>query len=175
MISEHTLSITDNVLTAPNLTLGQWVGAVRHFWLGGIELHNSASSPAAPSDYDKLAASLQVIQEVTMQVFNEFVELIKAVPSVEAVEAWVPGTYMKITVHLSQSERAERETIYAAEREMKRRYLGRITFDFAEEDRRGEPVTWATDLPPVQRDGNITEYTTIIRHLSDRTDVQTED
>lgn len=166
---EGMLTIQGNKFEDPARTLGSMIRST----LGLVFANNDgiimAPPPTLTREYDKLATSLQVIQEVTMKAFDEFVEMIREIPSVETVEAWVPGTFVKITINLSESDRGEREQIYAAERELRSRYQDQLVFDFDWHDRRGEPKE-QEERPARRQVGPVTEYSVKVRQLPNRDD-----
>lgn len=109
---------------------------------------------------DILSIEIRSLQGITQKAFDEFVEQIQKVPSVEQIRSQVGGTYMHIVTYMCASSLEERERVYEAEKALYQRYTD-LRFEFDLIDRRGLPITV----------GEISnKYIRIVRQLPDEID-----
>lgn len=94
----------------------------------------------ASEQIDTLSIEIRSLQGITQKAFDEFVEQIQKVPSVEQIRAQVGGTYMHIVTYMCASSLEERERVYEAEKALYQQYTD-LRFEFDLIDRQGHPIT----------------------------------
>ncbi len=76
-----------------------------------------------------------------MQAFEEFAQMLKTIPTIEAVHGQAAGTYLHLMTYASQSSEEERYQVYDAELQIAVKYPN-LDFEFDLIDRRGYPAIW---------------------------------
>lgn len=80
--------------------------------------------------------AIQALAKATQRAFDDFVEMIGEIPSVEQVSGQVAGSYLHLVTYVSHSTEAERFLVYEAEKRLFAEYP-HLRFEFDLVDRRG--------------------------------------